>query len=54
MYSIPPVSVISMPNREVMEGAIRVVIDALSVSAGEPVHTLIEPEIVLRETFKAV
>ena len=51
-YSIPPVSVISMPNKEVMEGAIRLVIQALSVTLTTPVHTLIEPEVVLRDTFQ--
>ena len=41
-----------MPNKEVMEGAIRLVIQALSVTLTTPVHTLIEPEVVLRDTFQ--
>lgn len=54
MYSIPPISVIAMPNKEIMTKTIELVIQALTASLSEPVHTLIEPEIVLRETFQAL
>lgn len=52
MYSIPPISVVSMPNKLVMEEAIRQIIKSLTASVSEPIHTLIEPKVVLRETFK--
>jgi LacI family purine nucleotide synthesis repressor len=50
-YSIPPISVIAMPNKEVMIGAVKTIMQLMSTTGTEPLHTRIHPEIILRDTF---
>lgn len=50
-YSIPPVSLIAMPNRTVMSHAVKLIIQALSSASRKPIHEIISPELVLRDTL---
>ncbi|MDO4328079.1 MAG: LacI family DNA-binding transcriptional regulator [Lachnospiraceae bacterium] len=50
-YSIPPVSVIAMPNKTVMENAVELIIHYLSTSGYEPIQKLLPPAVTIRSTF---
>lgn len=50
-YSIPPVSVIAMPNKEMMETAVKMIIKLLSAPDHGPIHEVLPPEATIRDTF---
>lgn len=52
-YSIPSISVIAMPNRDVIKNAVLVIMQKLTSADTTPVHQILDSKIMLRETFKA-
>ena len=50
-YSIPSLSVIEMPNESVARSAVDILINHFKSSSTTPVHSDLEPKVVLRESF---
>lgn len=51
-YSVPAVSVVAMPNRDVIKNAVLVIMQKLTSADNTPVHQLLDSKITLRETFQ--
>ena len=50
-YTSPPISVIFLPNSKVMSIAVDMIVRSIRSNKNEPEHILIQPELVLRESF---
>lgn len=52
-YSVPSVSVVAMPNKEIIKNAILIIIQKLTAADNTPIHQLLDTKIILRETFQS-
>ena len=51
-YSIPPCSVVEMPSRKFMRACVETIRTLLARPETAPIHIVIEPEVIVRETFR--
>lgn len=51
-YSIPPCTVVEMPGRELIKGCIETIRTLLASPEKAPIHVVIEPKVIVRDTFR--
>ncbi len=51
-YSIPPCSVVEMPSRKLIGECVKLIFTLLAAPEHEPVHITVEPEVIVRDTFR--
>ncbi len=51
-YSIPPCTVVAMPSKKIAKSCIETIRTLLAAPEKAPIHVVIEPEVIVRQTFR--